>query len=108
MGFLGGSDGKESAHNVGDLDLIPGLERSPGEEYGYPLQYSSLENFIDRGAWEATVHELDMTGSLSLNNNINIGKIAKRVQFSKFRVFMRHRLRIRLQILEAPPIQSFS
>ena len=64
---------------MGDLDLIPGLERSPGEEYGYPLQYSSLENFIDRGAWEATVHELDMTGSLSLNNNINIGKRPQKV-----------------------------
>ena len=55
MGFPGGSDGKESAHNVGDLSLIPGLERSPGEGNGNPLQYSCLENPMDRGAWWATV-----------------------------------------------------
>ena len=42
-GFPGGSDGKESASNAGDLGLIPGLERSPGEGNGYPLQYSCLE-----------------------------------------------------------------
>ena len=42
-----GSDGKESACNVGDLGLVPGLGRSPGEGKGYPLQYSGLENFMD-------------------------------------------------------------
>ena len=47
MGFLDGSDGKESACNVGDLDLIPGLGRSPGEGNGNPLQYSCLENPMD-------------------------------------------------------------
>ena len=55
MGFLDGSDDKESACNAGDLDSIPGLGRSPGEENDYPLQYSCLENFMDRGAWRATV-----------------------------------------------------
>ena len=55
VGFLGGSDGKESACNVGDVGLIPGLERSPGEGNGNPLQYSCLENSTDRGAWWATV-----------------------------------------------------
>ena len=44
VGVLGGSVGKESACNVGDLDLIPGLGRSPGEGKGYPLQYPGLEN----------------------------------------------------------------
>ena len=44
---LGGSDGKVSAHNVGDLGLIPGSGRSPGEGIGYPLQYSGLENSMD-------------------------------------------------------------
>ena len=44
MGFPGGSDGKESACNVGDLGLIPGLGRFPGEGNDYPLQYSGLEN----------------------------------------------------------------
>ena len=52
MGFPGGSDGKESACNVGDLGLIPGLGRSPGEGHGYLLQYSCLENPMDRGAWQ--------------------------------------------------------
>ena len=47
MGFSGGSAGKESACNVGDLGLIPGLGRSPGEGKGYPLQYSGLENSMD-------------------------------------------------------------
>ena len=47
---------KESACNVGDLGLIPGLERSPGEGNGYPLQYSCLDNSMDRGAWQTTAH----------------------------------------------------
>ena len=46
-GFLGGSDGKESICNAGDLGSIPGLGRSPGEENGYPLQDSGLENSMD-------------------------------------------------------------
>ena len=45
-----------SACNAGDLGLIPGLGRSPGEGNGNPLQYSCLENPMDRGAWWATVH----------------------------------------------------
>ena len=48
---LGGSDGKVSAHNVGDLGLIPGSGRSSGEGNGNSLQYSCLENSMDRGAW---------------------------------------------------------
>ena len=56
MGFPGGSDSEESACNVGDLDLIPGLGRSPGEVNDYPFKYSCLENPMDRGAWRGTVH----------------------------------------------------
>ena len=56
LGFPGDSDGKESAGNAGDLGSIPGSGRSPGEGNGYPLQYSCLENPMDRGAWQATVH----------------------------------------------------
>ena len=56
MGFPGGSDGKESACNAGDLGLIPGPERSAGEGNGNPFQYSCLGNPMDRGAWWATVH----------------------------------------------------
>ena len=52
--FPDDSDGKESTCNVGDLGLIPGLGRSPGGGYGNPLQYSCLENPMNRGAWWAT------------------------------------------------------
>ena len=55
-GFLGGSDGKESACSAGDLGSIPGLGRTPGDWTNYPLQYCSLKNYIDRGAWWDTVH----------------------------------------------------
>ena len=58
LGFPGGSDGKESAHNAGDLGLISGSGRFPGEGNGNALQYSCLENSVDRGAWRATVHEI--------------------------------------------------
>ena len=53
--FPGSSEGKESASNAEDPDLIPWLERSPGEGNGNPLQYSCLENSMDRGAWQSTV-----------------------------------------------------
>ena len=54
--FPGSSAGKESACNAGDSSSIPRLGRSPGEGDGYPLQYSCLENSMDRRAWWATVH----------------------------------------------------
>ena len=56
LDFPGGSAGEESSGNMGKLGSIPGLGRSPGEGKGYPLQYSGLENSMDRGAWWATVH----------------------------------------------------
>ena len=64
LGFPGGSVGKESACNEGDLGLIPGLGRSPREGKGYPLQYSGLENSMDY-TWGCK--ELDMTEPLSLS-----------------------------------------
>ena len=66
-GFLSGSNGKESTTNA-DQSSIPGLGRYPGEGNGYPLQHSCLQNSMDRGAWQATVHgitELDMTEQLT-------------------------------------------
>ena len=54
MGFPDGSEVKAYACNVGDLGLIPGLGRSPGEGKGNPLQYSCLEKSMDRGARQAT------------------------------------------------------
>ena len=56
VGFPHGSDGKESACSAGVLGLIPGSGRSLGGGKEYPLQYSCLENSMDRGAWRATVH----------------------------------------------------
>ena len=53
---LGAQMGKESARGARDLGFIPGSGRLPGGEDGYPLQYSCLENFNNRGAWRATVH----------------------------------------------------
>ena len=66
LGFLCGSLGEESACNAGDLCLIPGLGRSPGEGDGNPLQHSCLENPVDRGSWQAmhspwSCKELDTT-----------------------------------------------
>ena len=54
MGFPGGSAGKESACDTGDLGSIPGLGRSPGGGHDNPLQYSCLEYPMDKGAWQAT------------------------------------------------------
>ena len=56
MGFPGGSEVKASACNAGDLGLIPGSGRSPGEGNGNPLQDYCLENPMNRGAWQDTVH----------------------------------------------------
>ena len=67
VGFPGGSDGKESACNAEDLGLILRLGRSLGEGNSYPLQYSCLENSMDRWAWWATVQESDMTEWLLLS-----------------------------------------
>ena len=63
-GFPGVSDGKESTCNAGGQGSVPRWGRSPGEGNGYPLQYSYLENSMDRGAWQAPVcgvTEMDMT-----------------------------------------------
>ena len=75
-GFPDGSDGKESACNVGDPGLIPGLGRSPGEENGNPLQYSCLE----KSHWQRSLvgyslwgrKESDMTDQLHFTSNVNI------------------------------------
>ena len=67
LGFPGGSAGKESACNAGDLGLIPGLARSPREGSGYPLEYSGLENSMDSLVHGVT--ESDMTERLILTTN---------------------------------------
>ena len=62
QGFPGSSVGKESTYNAGDPGSIPGSGRCPGEGNGNPLQYSCLENSMDRGAWWATVHGVVRVG----------------------------------------------
>ena len=58
-GFPGGSVVKNLPANAGDMGLIPGSGRSPGEGNGNPVQHSCLENSIDRGAWQATAHGIE-------------------------------------------------
>ena len=58
LGENGSSDSKETARNAGDLGLIPGLGRSPEQGNGNSLQYFCLENPMDRGAWQSTVHRV--------------------------------------------------
>ena len=65
MGFPGGSDGKETTCSAGDLSSIPGLGKSPREGNSYPLQYSGLENSMDRGAWKAIVLGVEKSEGLS-------------------------------------------
>ena len=58
LGFPGGSVGKESACNARELGSIPGLGRCPGEGHGNPIQYSGLENPMDREAWKIIAHRV--------------------------------------------------
>ena len=64
-GFHGGSDGQESTRSEGDLGLIPGLGRSSGGEHGNPFQFPCLENPMDRGPLQATVHGVAKCTALS-------------------------------------------
>ena len=77
-GFPGGSAGKESACNAGDLGLIPGLGRSPGEGKGYPLQYSGLENSTD--CIVDGVAESDTTEQLSLSHTMTCTLSARKLK----------------------------
>ena len=74
LSFPGGSDGKESACSAGDLGSIPGLGRSPGEGHGNPLQYSCLENSMDRGAWRAAVCGVAKSRSRLIIAHLLLGK----------------------------------
>ena len=67
--FPGGLNSKEYACNAKAPSSIPGLGRSPGERNGYPLQYSCLENSMDRGAWWATVHGVTKSGTWLSNQH---------------------------------------
>ena len=91
MDFLGDSDSKESASSSGDLDSIPWLGRSPGKGNGYPLQYSCLENPMDRGAWQATVYGLqncpgakDLVQDPVLNVFLTVGLSSLKLRMTSF------------------------
>ena len=71
LSFPGGSEGKASACNAGDLGSIPGSERSLGEGNGNPFQYSCLENPMNRGAWWAIVHGIAMSWTRLSNGHIH-------------------------------------
>ena len=73
--FHGDSAGKESACNVGDLCLIPGLGRSPGGGKGSLPQYSCLEHPVDRGTWRAAVH--GVSKSQTRLNGFHLGRLTK-------------------------------
>ena len=78
-----GLDGEESACSVGDPGSILGLGRSPGEMNGYPLQYSCLENSMDRGAWWAVVHGIAKTWTwLRDCTKMNLGQIDSIIMLS--------------------------
>ena len=66
--YSGGSEVKASAWNAGDPASIPGLGRSPREGNGYPLKHSCLENTMDRGTWQPTIHEITKSQRQQLNN----------------------------------------
>ena len=74
MGFPGGSEGKAPARNAGDPGSIPGSGRSPGEGNGNPLQYSCLENTMDRGAWGRK--ESDTTERLHFHFHVSVGSVS--------------------------------
>ena len=92
VGFLGGSDGKEYVCNAGDPGSIPGLERSPGEGNGNPLQDSCLENSMDRGVWLQSMgsqrfrHEW-ATDTLELSKRKFIADIDEQVLNIKWNIY---------------------
>ena len=79
MGFSSSADGKASTYNAGDLGLIPGLGRSPGEGNGNPFQYSCLENPMDGGAWWAIVHGVTRLSNFT-THYYNLSKLPEMVK----------------------------
>ena len=89
MGFPSSSVGKDSAYNEGDPGSIPGLGRSSGEGNDNPLQYSCLENPMDRGAWQAAVHRVARVGQdLVIKAPLNQALLSRFVSSLKRGTFM--------------------
>ena len=91
LGFPGDGAVKNPPASSGDTGLIPGSGRSPVVGHGNPPQYSCLENFIDRGAWQATVHA-DMTEHAHhmSHNQMLLGSILRNLWQSNWTLFMLH------------------
>ena len=88
-GFPGGSEDKASACKAGDPGSIPGLGRSPGEGNGNPLQYSCLENPMDRGAWWATVHRVAKSRTrLSDFTSLRFTSTVKKMEMNNIRQYL--------------------
>ena len=79
----GSSDSEQPACNAGDPGLIPGLGRSPGEGNGYPLQYSFLENPMDRGAWWAAVHGVVKSWTRLSDYNFTFHEVTRRPRVNR-------------------------
>ena len=107
-GFPDGSEGKESSCNVGDtgdLGLIPESGRYPGEGNGYPLQYSCLENRMDRGAWWAKVHGVTKSQTrLSDSTAVRLQSLSPSVALSpSFPTMLGHGERVSVSSQEGSP-----
>ena len=102
LGFPGGSDGKESTCSARDPGLIPGSRRSPVEGNGNPLQYSCLENPMDRGAWQAIVHGVTKSGTRSVmspSRTISIWGVLLQSHFSSVGLITYFRTNLTVNIL---------
>ena len=91
MVFPGGSEVKASACNSGDLGLIPGSGSAPGEGNGNPLQYSCMENPMDRGAWWATVHVV-------AKSQARLGDLTYLLTYYYYIILIQHLLRAKYYI----------
>ena len=88
-GYPGGSDSKESSCKAGDPGSIPELGRFPGEENGYPLQYSCLKNSMNRGAWWAIVHGVTKNQTWLSNRHFHVTFLLHRVRTKSLEVHLR-------------------
>ena len=90
-GCPGGSDGKESAFNAEDPGSVPGLRRPPGEGNGNPLEYSGLENSMDREAWQATVHGIAKSWTRLRDFQIHTYDYTTKSEINSYAIFTKNR-----------------
>ena len=111
LSFRGGSDSKESTCNAGDPGLIPGLGRSPPEGNGNPLQYSCLDNSMDREAWQAIVHRVTKSWTRLIWSDLKAKKKASKygILISRIKMWLQYSMSINMktksQILPVPELR---